>query len=177
MSHDPESHARFVSLVEEHHAAIRRIVAVYAIDPADRDDLAQEILLQLWRSYPRFRGDSAFSTFLYRVALNTALHRKRSANRRPGVTDRAVDEVAAVVGESRDEEVRLLYAAIRELDSIDRAIVLLMLEGRRYDEIAAVTGLSVGAVGARLSRSRDRLARRLSADSPNSRGGACATKN
>jgi len=165
MSADAERQARFVDLVRVHQGAIRKVAALYARDRADREDLFQEIALQLWRSFEGFRGEAAFSTFLYRVALNTALMRLRSTRRRPEVDAAAAVRDAASPAISRDdEEVERLYAAIRELAPIDRAIVMLVLEERSHDEIASVTGLSTGNVGVRLSRSRVRLRRLLEAE-------------
>lgn len=167
MSADAERQARFVELVRVHQGAIRKVAALYARDRADREDLFQEIALQLWRSFEGFRGESAFSTFLYRVALNTALMRIRSAQRRPEAGAAAAEREAAAPASSRDEEeVERLYAAIRELAPIDRAIVMLVLEERSHEEIAAVTGLTTGNVGVRLSRGKARLRRLLGAADP-----------
>lgn len=167
MNGDAGRQARFVELVRVHQGAIQKIAALYARDRADRDDLFQEIALQLWRSFGGFRGESSFSTFLYRVALNTALMRIRGAQRRPKFDDSEVVRNAESPASPRDdEEVERLYAAIRELAPIDRAIVLLVLEERSHEEIAAVTGLTTGNVGVRLSRSKARLRRLLGAADP-----------
>lgn len=175
MSADAERQARFVELVRVHQGAIRKVAALYARDRADRDDLFQEIALQLWRSFEGFRGESAFSTFLYRVALNTALMRIRSAQRRPEAGAAAAVRDAAAPMSSRDEEeVERLYAAIRELAPIDRAIVMLVLEERSHEEIAAVTGLTTGNVGVRLSRSKVRLRRLLGAAESGEEGTSCS---
>ena len=96
MRQEPERQARFVDLVHAHQGAIRKVAALYARDSADREDLFQEIVLQLWRSFESFRGDAAFSTFLYRVALNTALMRLRRSYRRPEIeAGRALDDLPA----------------------------------------------------------------------------------
>lgn len=164
-SKDVERQSHFVDLVAVHQGAIRKMVAIYARTPADREDLFQEILLQLWRSFGAFRGESAFATFLYRVALNTALMGRRRAHRRPAPRTETtiVDATPAVPRRDDEEDVERLYAAIRQLRPIDRAIVLLMLEDKSHAEIAAVTGLSVGNVGVRLVRAKERLRRLLGA--------------
>jgi RNA polymerase sigma-70 factor (ECF subfamily) len=154
---------RFLAEVQPFRGAIRRTAAIYARGAADREDLEAEIVLQLWRSWERFRGEAAFATFLYRVALNTALLWARRAASGPGVDHGvAVEELGSEARDPEDDEdVRRLYAAIRGLKPIDRALVLLALEGRSHREIAEVTGLGTDNVGVRLSRCRARLRRML----------------
>jgi RNA polymerase sigma-70 factor (ECF subfamily) len=160
MRTDPERQAHFLDLVQAHQGVIRKVAALYARDRADREDLFQEILVQLWTSFGTFRGDAAFSTFLYRVALNTALMRLRRAYRQPAVdAARVIDDIAAPEARRHDEDIERLYGAIRQLGPIDRAIVLLVLEERSYEEIASVTGLSAGNVSVRLVRAKERLRR------------------
>jgi RNA polymerase sigma-70 factor (ECF subfamily) len=150
-----------VELVEAHQGILHRICSVYGRDIDDQRDLFQEMVLQLWRSYDSFRGESRFATWMYRVALNTALLEQRRAARRPTLTqsgDREIQDVpipAATRGP--DEEVRVLRACIQELPSLDRAIVLLHLEERSYDEISEITGLSRSNVSVRLVRLKERL--------------------
>jgi RNA polymerase sigma-70 factor (ECF subfamily) len=160
MGTDPERQARFVALVQTHQGVIRKVAALYARDWADREDLFQEIVVQLWQSFDRFRGEAAFSTFLYRVALNTALMRLRRAYRQPAVdASRSADDLATPERRGHDDDVEHLYAAIRLLGPIDRAVVMLVLEERSYEEIASVTGLTAGNVSVRLVRAKDRLRR------------------
>ena len=160
MRQEPERQARFVELVHAHQGAIRKVAALYARDHADREDLFQEIVLQLWRSFDSFRGDAAFSTFLYRVALNTALMRLRRAYRRPEVAlEHPPEELAAPEPSCAAGDVERLYAAIRQLSPVDRAIVMLVLDERSYEEIAAVAGLTRANVSVRIVRAKDRLRR------------------
>lgn len=153
----------FLTHVRPHQGTIRRMAALYARGGSERDDLVAEILLQLWRSFERFRGEASFSTFLYRVALNTALLWTRRRASAPQVDERvAVEDLGRTPTRSfDDEDVRRLYAAIRELAPLDRALVLLALDENSHREIAAITGLSVDNVGVRLSRSRARLRKSL----------------
>lgn len=164
MRADPPRKERFLDLLEAHQGVIRKVAAVYGRDRQDREDLFQEITLELWRAFPSFRGEAAVSTFLYRVALNTALLRLRRGGSRPrpepGVP---LADVAAREAGQPDDEVERLYAAIRELAPLDRALVLMVLEERSHAEIAAVTGLTPSNVGVRLHRCRERLRRRLAA--------------
>lgn len=175
---DADRQARFLSLVDGYQGALRKLVACHAAGTADREDLFQEILLQLWRAFDSFRGEAAFSTFLYRVALNTALMGRRQRQRRaPSGDETPVDSLPAPTGSSPDDdEVEQLYAAIRGLGALDRAVLLLVLEERSHAEIAAITGLSVGNVGVRLVRARRRLRRMLETRTDPRRDERCSTK-
>jgi RNA polymerase sigma-70 factor (ECF subfamily) len=150
--------AAFLERIEQHQGILHRVRSLYAVDPDDGRDLVQEILLQLWRSFPSFRGEAAFSTWMYRVALNTALLRRRRSRAR--AREESDPEALASVAARPDPanpDVASLYRCIRELPSLDRAIVLLHLEGQSYEEIAGTTGLSRGNVGVRLVRIKGRL--------------------
>lgn len=147
----------FVDLVRRHQAILQRIAATCAATRADRADLVQEMILQLWRSFGSFGGQASFTTWMYRVALNTALGVRR---RRRGWlsfghdADRvAAPEPAAV----RADEIERLYACIRALPALDRAIALLYLDERSYEEIAEVTGLTRANVSVRLVRLKQQL--------------------
>jgi RNA polymerase sigma-70 factor (ECF subfamily) len=154
---------RFVELIEKHQGILHRICSVYAGHAHDRQDLFQDMVLQLWRSFASFRKQSSFATWMYRVALNTALFQRRRASRRPDLTQGGDAEIAArpVTAQVPDEGVELLRVCIRELPTLDRAIVLLQLEGHSYEEIAEITGLSRNNVSVRLVRLKDRLRRAL----------------
>ncbi len=149
----------FVELIEKHQAILHRIGSVYANHPQDRQDLFQEMVLQLWRSFSSFRGQSSFTTWMYRVALNTALLQRRKASRRPDLTQGGETQIASIPAAANPQQdgVDLLHHCIRELPTLDRAIVLLHLEERSYDEIAEITGLSKGNVSVRLVRLKERL--------------------
>ena len=122
--------------------------------PAPRfraEDLHQEILLQLWRGLASFRGDSAPGTWLYRVALNTALTWRRRAGR-DARADSASGRLSAETAGAQRSEAAILEELLASLGPMDRSVLLLYLEGLSYQEIGAVTGLSAGAVGVRIHR-------------------------
>jgi len=154
---------KFVELIEKHQGILHRICSIYAIQAQDRQDLFQDMVLELWRSFTSFREQSSFTTWMYRVALNTALLQKRRASRRPDLTRGGEAEIASVpVGATvPNDGLELLRNCIRELPTLDRAIVLLHLEGRNYDEIAEITGLSRSNVSVRLVRLKERLRRMI----------------
>lgn len=155
---------RFVQRLDEHQGILHRIAAVYASRPEDRRDLVQEIVLQLWRARASFEERSRFSTWAYRVALNTALSFRRAQRNRPAPAE--LDEPASPVAPEPGDDVEALERAIRELPELDRAVILLRLEEKSYEEIAAITGLGRASVGVRLVRIKERLHRRLSALHP-----------
>jgi RNA polymerase sigma-70 factor, ECF subfamily len=152
----------------EHTGLLLKVVRSFAHGPADADDLFQEILLQVWMSLPSYRGESKATTWLYRVALNTALAwTRREARHREQHSEMTLATFAAdpgsgpaVSAEDR-EAVERLYAAIRALSPAKRALVILYLDGLSYAEMAEVVGISESSVGVRLHRIKNELALNL----------------
>ena len=140
-----------LALLTTHGPALRRIARVYGGAHGEEDDLHQEILLQLWRGLPSFRGDAAPGTWLYRVALNTALTWRRRAIRRARGHAAPPARLAASAGALRSEAA-ILAEFLESLGAVDRSVLLLHMEGLAYPEIGEVVGLSAGAVGVRLHR-------------------------
>jgi RNA polymerase sigma-70 factor (ECF subfamily) len=142
---------KLLGMLETHGAALRRIARAYAGAAGEEDDLYQEILLQLWRGLPSFRGDAAPGTWLYRVALNTALTWRRRATRRDRASAEPVEPAAPSASDARNEAA-ILEEFLASRTAVDRSVLLLYMEGLQYQEIADVTGLTAGAVGLRLHR-------------------------
>jgi RNA polymerase sigma-70 factor (ECF subfamily) len=155
----------FSALIEKHQALIHKVTLIYANSPADRDDLFQEICLRLWRSYADFRGESQFATWMYRVALNTAISTVRKRRRNPVV--HAIDAEKPIAAEqpTSTEDIELLYEAISKLSPIEKAIVLLWLEEKGYEEIASVVGITKSNVSVRLVRIKRKLKNLISESS------------
>lgn len=151
----PEDEAQFEMWMAEHVGVLHRIARAFAYG-ADRQDLLQELMLAVWRAAPKFRGDSAASTFIFRVAHNCALTWRRGEAR---LRRRQIEYERLRVDDAPDEDALLeaLYAAIRELEPLDRSLMVLSLEGISYGQIAAIHGLSESNVGARLTRARRKL--------------------
>ena len=151
----------FLDLLDRHRRILFKIAGVYGRSEADRQDLAQDIVVELWRSFPRYDPGRPFATWMYRIALNVAIsfHRSDRRRRRDLVEDgEAVLEVAPGPDRSGlQEEIGRLYRAIEDLNELDRAIVLLSLEGERHDAIGQVLGISESNVGTRLGRIKERL--------------------
>ena len=152
--HDPKQ--EFLTLVEAHQGIVNRVSVLYSASTHERDDLRQEILLQLWHSFPSFRGSAAFSTWMFRVALNTALLTRRRQRARPRTTELAESEPAPSAPDT-DADLGRLQDCIRALPELDRAIILLYLERQPHDLIGELTGLSRKNVGVRVVRIKARL--------------------
>jgi RNA polymerase sigma-70 factor (ECF subfamily) len=162
-----DAETQFAELLERHRGIVFKVAATYCRNPADREDVAQEIVTQLWRAFPRFDATRAFSTWMYRVALNVAISfvRVNSLRERHTVAlddTHDVEDSSASPGE-QDERARLLYAFIDRLDSLNRALLLLYLDDRSYRDIAAILGVSETNVATKISRLKQRFAREMSA--------------
>lgn len=150
----------FLELVNRCQKVIHKVCWLYADSPEDRQDLFQEILFQLWRSYPSFAGKSNFSTWTYRIALNTAITALRKETRRPEQVELNTDAIAseaAAAGPASREQVEILYRLIRRLSRVDRALIMLYLDDLSYREISEVLGLSENNIGVKLNRIKSRL--------------------
>ncbi|WP_291069497.1 MULTISPECIES: RNA polymerase sigma factor [unclassified Empedobacter] len=148
----------FTELVEKNQGIIHKVCRIYTDDKDSHDDLFQEIVLQLWRSYDSFKGDSKFSTWMYRVSLNTAitLIKKKTKS---SETDFNEAQFLNLKSDDKDEfleeRITLLYAAIRLLNDVERALVLLFLEDLPYKDIAETLGIS--EVNARVKMNRVKI--------------------
>ena len=158
----------FKRWLQEYGGIMLKVSRAYTLTVEECQDLAQEILLQLWRSLPQFEGRASASTWVYRVALNTALgwHRKegrRRARQQPLLEPEDLPAAGLDSAEQlhQREVVERLYAAIRQLPKAEAALVLLYLEDLSYREIAEVLGISEGNVGVKLNRARKALGKSM----------------
>ena len=168
MHPDADRDQRFKAWMDEHRGILLKIARSFARNPAETDDLEQEIMLQLWESMPGFAGQAKVSTWIYRVSLNTALMWHRGTGRRerrlePGADVALLASPGASPADAaaRVDLLEQLYRAIRSIPEFDRALVLLMLDGLAYREISEITGLTENHVGVALTRARAKLAERL----------------
>lgn len=150
----------FNEWLEGHRGILFKVVHAYAFEEADRQDLFQEIAVQVWRSVEAFRGESSVPTWLYRVALNTAIawsrkERRHRQGREPIEGVEAVLAAAPVAG--RDPRLEWLYRQIAQLKETDRSVALLLLDGFSYKEIAGIVGLTEGNVGVKINRIKSAL--------------------
>jgi RNA polymerase sigma-70 factor (ECF subfamily) len=133
---------------------------IYCDDQEDRNDLFQEIVAQLWKSFPSFREESKFSTWMYRVALNTAITTFKKTKRRPD-QNRLTYENLQLKDENYDieteEEIKNLHRAVAQLTGVEKSIVLLFLENKKYEEIAEITGITQNYVRVKMNRIKKKL--------------------
>lgn len=147
----------FLHLVKQHERIIYKLVNVYAADEEEKQDLIQEILYQAWKGYAAFEGRAAFSTWLYRLSLNTIFTFRRRESRSGTRADSAVAEPWADEQVNTSLEAKMLLQAIRALPELDRALISLHLDGYAHAEIADVTGLTESNVRVRVHRIKKHL--------------------
>ena len=157
MKRQKSTKKEFSELIERNQAIIHKITMVYASGQVNREDLFQEICLQLWKSYPNFREEAKFSTWMYRVALNTAISNVRKEKKT--LLFEPIKENDTILEDSNDENEKsqLLYKAISKLNRIDKAIILLWLEEKNYEEIASIMGTSKNNVSVKMVRIKRKL--------------------
>lgn len=162
----PSVSADFTALIGEYQPLLLRVARMYCAGAADRQDLYQDIVLQLWRAWPQYRpGAAKVSTWLYRVALNVAVSDLRRRGRQPAA--RALDPEAPYAAPPPDgpdaDDLAQLYRAIERLSSVEKAFVLLYLEDRSYEEMADILGLTQNHVRVKMHRVQDKLRHLLTA--------------
>lgn len=155
MNNDKEH--EFELLVRQHKRTIYTVCYMFSTNKDEIDDLFQEILIRLWNGFDRFEGRSSAKTWIYRVALNTAINQDRKERRRPQTVPLTVDIDPYEADNPQTQQIRVLYDRISRLDPIDRSLILLWLEGISYDEIGAIIGISPNNVGVRLTRIKEKL--------------------
>ena len=154
--------ADFVAALNEYQPLLRRVARLYCQDADDRQDLFQEMVLQLWRAWPRYvpQPGTKLSTWLYRIALNVAISNLRQRTRHPAPSE--LDAEALAVAQAPDtgpdaEDHAALYQAINRLSEVDKAFVLLYLEDRPYDEMAEILGITQNNVRVKMHRVQEKL--------------------
>lgn len=151
---------KFVGLLEKNQNIVHKVCRIYTDDRDSHNDLFQEITIQLWKAYPKFRGDAKFSTWMYRVALNTAITLYRKSKRTPKTQD--YDSVhfkisASPYDDTEEQQLKVMYDAVKELNDIDKALVFLYLEDRNYQEIAETLGISEVNARVKMNRIKKKL--------------------
>lgn len=149
----------FLAKIEQHKGVIYKVSRMYMDQPDDQEDLFQEIVLQLWKSYDNFRGDSQFSTWMYRVAINTAMvFFKKEKSRKQNYSDTKEPELAAEeYNPVKESQLDYFYQAVQELNSVEKALIFFFLQGQSHKEIAANLGLTEGNARVKLNRTKEKL--------------------
>ena len=156
---------RFIALLGAQKTILYKVVSAYCHDREDRADLTQDILVELWLAFPDYDARAKFSTWMYRVAMNVAISHLRHRTRKQrdsrqtiSLEDFGIDLLAADEADAtQSDNMRTLFALIRELDEVNRSLMLLFLDGYSADEIAAIIGITPSNVSTRINRLKQRL--------------------
>jgi RNA polymerase sigma factor (sigma-70 family) len=159
---------RFLVLLEQHKKILYKVAYAYCRNREDRSDLIQDMVIQLWQSFARFDGRVQFATWMYRIAMNVSISFYRSESRRirdtVPIEDFGLDLAAAdQVFEDAGDNMRVLKKLIDQLDEMNRALVILFLDGFSYEEIAGIVGITTTNVATRLSRIKQKLQQEFAA--------------
>ena len=147
MNSDKEK--KFLRLISEHEGLIHKICHVYAADALAKQDLFQEIVIQLWKSFENFRNESKISTWMYRVALNTALTEKRRNKTKVSISflgSLKDDKAQESNMDANEENLNLLFSAISKLTEVEKAVVMLYLDDKSYEDMEDVLGINQGTL-------------------------------
>ncbi|HZY95469.1 MAG TPA: RNA polymerase sigma factor [Candidatus Cybelea sp.] len=159
------AHAAFIDSLDRHRGILFKVANAYCRDRASRDDLIQEMIVQLWRAYPRFDGRFSLSTWIYRIAVNVAISFYRTQRRQSQHLVRADDAILEELPEPpsprADERVTLLRELIDGINELNRALMILYLDDRPYSEIADILGISETNVATKISRIKQQLKRTI----------------
>jgi len=150
----------FVELLEKHQNIVHKVCRLYTNNQDAHNDLFQEITIQLWKAYPKFRGDAKFSTWMYRVGLNTAITLYRKSKRT--INTQAFDTVqfkikAEEYDDTEEQQLKVLYKAVHQLNDIEKALVFLYLEDKNYSEISETLGISEVNARVKMNRVKTKL--------------------
>lgn len=151
---------KFAAELEKNQGIIHKVCRTYTNNDAAHKDLFQEITIQLWKAYPKFRGDSKFSTWMYRVSFNTAISLYRKSKRTIETTqiyDNLKELEYQAYDDSKDNQLKLLYKAIHSLNDIEKALALLYLEDKSYREISMTLGISEVNARVKMNRTKTKL--------------------
>ena len=150
----------FLNDFEKNQNIVHKICRIYTSNQDEHNDLFQEITIQIWKNYSKFRGESKFSTWMYRVSLNTAIPLYRKSSRKIKTQD--FSEVSFKIksvdyDDTKDEQLKALYSGIRELNDIEKALIFLYLEDKPYKEIAKTLGITEVNARVKMNRTKEKL--------------------
>ncbi|CAL2084628.1 RNA polymerase sigma factor [Tenacibaculum sp. 190524A02b] len=151
---------KFLSDFEANQNIVHKVCRIYTTNQDAHNDLFQEITIQLWKNYTKFRGDAKFSTWMYRVALNTAISLYRKSTRTvktQDISDFAYKIQSNEYDDTEEVQLKALYKAIHKLNDIDKALIFLYLEDKPYKEIADTLGISSVNARVKMNRAKDKL--------------------
>lgn len=154
-----EAEKQFEKHITENELLIYKVCRLYAYSESDRQDLFQEIVIQLWKAFLKFNGQSKFSTWLYRVAINTAITGLRSkkdfiVSYEPDALPQHIDDNQSA---ELEEQLKVLHKAIKQLNQVEKAIVMLYMEDKTYEEMEDILGISQGNLRVKMNRIKEKL--------------------
>lgn len=154
----------FIKAIKENEGLIYKVATFYTNNKDDRDDVVQEIIYSLWKSFESFKQNSSLSTWMYQVAMNVAVfHLKRSKKSVTTIPiDMALLNSPDSFDDSDEEKLKIVQEHIRDLNLLDKGILMLYLESKSHEEIAQITGISKTNVGTKLSRIKEKLKSKIS---------------
>lgn len=155
-----EAEKQFEAYIKQNELLLYKICRIYAFTVADRQDLFQEIVIQLWKAFPKFKGESKFSTWLYRVGINTAITGLRKKKDPVSFYEAAALPVHLTddnSGREEEEKWQQLSYAIEQLSPVEKSIVLLYLEEKSYDEMEDILGINQGTLRVKMNRIKEKL--------------------
>lgn len=147
----------FVQTINTHQGILHKVCRIYGHTQHDRDDLFQEIVLQLWKAFPSFRNEAKITTWMYRIALNTAISGLRKKKIETTNLEKITIQLEDKAPDNIDEDLKQLYRAVEQLSDVEKSIVLLYLEDKPYEEIAEITGITANYVAVKMSRIKEKL--------------------
>ena len=148
----------YLEMIAAQQRTVFKVCYIYAKDQDDLNDLFQEVVLNLWKSFPRYRGDSKLSTWVYRIAMNTCITFLRRSNSRPQTIPMTAQVASTLEADEKTaEQLKELYRLINQLGKLERALILLWLEERSYQEMADILGISKANVAVKLNRTKEKL--------------------
>ncbi len=157
---DKELEHSFIEQLEQHQNIVHKVCRLYTNNQDAHNDLFQEITIQLWKAFPKFRGDSKFSTWMYRVGLNTAITLYRKSKRSISTSEIELVQFkikAEVYDDTEEQQLKLLYQAVHQLNDIEKALVFLYLEDKDYREISETLGISEVNARVKMNRVKTKL--------------------
>lgn len=149
----------FLKLLEQHKGILHKISRMYFDTKDEQEELIQEMTFQLWKSYANFKGGSQFSTWMYRVCLNTALTFFKIESKKRNQYDRSdfIDVIDEENSSQKEEQLAYFYSAVQELNKVEKALIFLFLEGQSHKEISNHLGISEGNARVKLNRTKEKL--------------------
>jgi len=153
------SEKEFIDLIEQHQGIIHKVCRIYTYNQHDYDDLFQDIMVQLWQSITRYQGKSKLTTYMYKIALFTALNKVKKAKKRQF----DANEIADYTTDASDTAEEILHTVIKHLSDAEKALVSLYLDEKDYKEMAEILGITESNVGVRLNRVKDKMRKILKA--------------